>query len=128
MASLRTDRVRAIALIKNKTGVSNEDTIKSAAARLVERVKAMPLVQKNILKYELTVKVDRLPTTLAHDLGLKETEFTSMILIEADSHEKIRETLTSPEYKEIIKGALEHLTTPEDYHWFSGETLTVIDK
>ena len=37
------------------------------------------------------MKVDRLPTTLAHDLGLKETEFTSMILIEADSHEKIRE-------------------------------------
>ena len=53
MTSLRTDRVRAIALVKNKAGVSNEDTIKAAAARLVERVKAMPLVQKNILKYEL---------------------------------------------------------------------------
>ncbi|KAF7371187.1 hypothetical protein MSAN_00754200 [Mycena sanguinolenta] len=104
-------RSRHCPLIKNKAGVSNEDTIKAAAARLIERVRAMPLVQKNILKYELTVKVDRLPTTLAHDLGLKETEFTSMILIEADSHEKIRETLTSPEYKEIIKGALEHLTT-----------------
>ncbi|KAJ6493040.1 hypothetical protein C8R45DRAFT_1095558 [Mycena sanguinolenta] len=59
-----------------------------------------------------------MPTTLVHDLGLKETEFTSIILIEVDSLEKIRE------YKEII----EHLKTPEDYHWFSGKTLTVIDK
>ncbi|KAF7373160.1 EthD domain-containing protein [Mycena sanguinolenta] len=129
MASLRTDRVRAVALIKNRAGVSNEDTIKQAAARLMERVRAMPLVQKNILKYEITVNVDhRLPTTLAHDLGLKQTEFSSIILIEADSHEKIRETLTSPEYKEMIKGALEHITSLDDYHWFSGETLTVIDK
>ncbi|KAJ6457623.1 hypothetical protein C8R45DRAFT_563547 [Mycena sanguinolenta] len=128
MASLRTDRVRAVALIKNKAGVSNEDTIKGAAGRLIERVRAMPLIQKNILKYELTVKVERLPTTLASDLGLKETDFTMMILIEADSHEKIREALTSPEYKEIVKGALEHITTVDDYHWFSGEILTVIDK
>ncbi|KAF7333683.1 hypothetical protein MSAN_00524600 [Mycena sanguinolenta] len=127
MASLRTDRVRAIALVKNKAGVTNEETVKGAAARLVERVKGIALVQKNISKYEVTVKVERMPNTLAKDLGLKDTDFTMMILIESDSHEKIRETLTSPEYKEIIKGALEHLTTPEDYHWFSGEILTVID-
>ncbi|KAJ7255113.1 hypothetical protein B0H12DRAFT_1114222 [Mycena haematopus] len=126
MASLRTDKVRAIALIKNKAGVTNEETIKGAAARLMERVRAMPLIQKNISKYELMVKVERLPTTLASDLGLKETAFTGVVLIEADSHEKIREALTSPEYKEIIKGALEHITTIDDYHWFSAETLTVI--
>ncbi|KAF7373149.1 hypothetical protein MSAN_00522900 [Mycena sanguinolenta] len=126
MASLRTDKVRAIAIVKNKAGVTNEETIKGAASRLVERVKAMPLIQKNITRYEVTVKVERMPNTLAKDLGLKDTDFTMMILVEADSHEKIREALTSPEYKEIIKGALEHVTTADDYHWFSGEILTVI--
>ncbi|KAF7344956.1 hypothetical protein MVEN_01658200 [Mycena venus] len=126
---LRTDRVRAIGLMKFRSSLSNED-LKANGLRLVEVVKSIPAVQQNILKYELTLQVpkEKLGTSLASALGLKETEFGMMVLVEAASHEKIREALTSPEYKKIIAGALEHATTLDDYHWFSGEFLTVIDK
>ncbi|KAF8178975.1 hypothetical protein K438DRAFT_1769113 [Mycena galopus ATCC 62051] len=125
--SLRTDRVRAVGIFKNRPGVTKEEA-KAHGPRIVEMVKAVPLVQQNLLKYEITIKTERLPTTLASDLGLKETQFACLILAEADSHEKIREVLTSPEYKKIIQGTLENATTMDDYHYFSGEFVTVIDK
>ncbi|KAF7344947.1 hypothetical protein MVEN_01657300 [Mycena venus] len=124
---LRTDRVRAIGLMKFRSSLSHED-LKANGLRLVEVVKSIPAVQQNILKYDLTFKKEKHGTSLASELGLKETEVGMMVLVEASSHEKIREALTSPEYKKIIAGALEHATTLEDYHWFSGEFLTVIDK
>ncbi|KAF7362934.1 hypothetical protein MVEN_00644400 [Mycena venus] len=126
-AELRTDRVRAIGLIKFRSDLSSDD-LKANGVRLVEVVKSIPLIQQNLLKYEVTFKKEKLATTLASDLGLRETEAGMMVLVEATSHEKIREALTCPEYKKIIAGALEHATTAENYTWFSGEFLTVIDK
>jgi hypothetical protein len=38
------------------------------------------------------------------------------------------QALTSAEYRTVIAGALEHATTLENYHWFSGEFITVIEK
>ncbi|KAF7369437.1 hypothetical protein MVEN_00273000 [Mycena venus] len=122
---LRTDRVRAIGVMKLRSTLSNED-LKANGLRLIEVVKSIPAVQQNILKYEITIKKPGL--TLGPDMGLNETEFGIMVLVEATSHEKIREALTSPEYKKIVAGALENATTLDDYHWFSGEFVTVIDK
>ncbi|KAF8179023.1 hypothetical protein K438DRAFT_1257738 [Mycena galopus ATCC 62051] len=125
--SLRTDRVRAIGFFKHRAEVS-KDEAKTKGPKIIEMVKAIPLVQQNILRYEITFKSERLGTTLASDLGLNDTEFSCMILVEGTSHEKIREALTCPEYKKLIAGALEHVTTIENYHWFSGEFITVLEK
>ncbi|KAF8178994.1 hypothetical protein K438DRAFT_1843356 [Mycena galopus ATCC 62051] len=125
--SLRTDRVRAVGIFKHREGLSREDA-KTHGPRIIEMVQAIPIAQQNLLKYEITVKAERLPTTLASDLGLKETGFSTLIIAEAASHEKLREVLTSPEYKKIIQGALDNATTIDDYHYFSGEFVTVIDK
>ncbi|KAF8179031.1 hypothetical protein K438DRAFT_1769167 [Mycena galopus ATCC 62051] len=125
--SLRTDRVRAIGFFKPRPEVTKEDA-KANGPKIVEKVKAIPLIQQNLLKYEITFKAERLGTTLASDLGLNDTEFSCMILVEATSHEKIREALTCPEYKRMIAGAIEHATTIENYHWFSGEFITVLEK
>ncbi|KAJ7782166.1 hypothetical protein B0H14DRAFT_2715592 [Mycena olivaceomarginata] len=127
MSGLRTDRVRAIGIFKNRPGVTNEDA-KANGPRLVEKIKSIPSVQENLLKYEVTFKTERLPKTLASELGLQDTDFSTMILVEGASHEKIRAALTSPEYRKVIAGALEHATTLENYHWFSGEFITVIEK
>ncbi|KAF8167070.1 hypothetical protein K438DRAFT_1774808 [Mycena galopus ATCC 62051] len=125
--SLRTDRVRAVGFFKHRPEVTKDDA-KTNGPKIVEKVKAIPLIQQNLLKYEITFKAERLGTTLASDLGLNDTEFFCMILVEATSHEKIREALTCPEYKRVIAGAIEHATTVENYHWFSGEFITVLEK
>ncbi|KAJ7648696.1 hypothetical protein DFH06DRAFT_1332309 [Mycena polygramma] len=36
--------------------------------------------------------------------------------------------LTSPEYKKIVADELATGADPNNYHWFSGEFVTVIDK
>ncbi|KAJ7056701.1 hypothetical protein C8F01DRAFT_1257354 [Mycena amicta] len=118
---LRTDRVRAMGLMKFRSSLS-PDELKANGPRLIEVIKSIPAFQQNILKYELTFKNEHHGALLASELGLQEADFGMMVLVEASSHEKIRE------YKSIIVGALAHTTTVEDYHWFSGEFLTVIDK
>ncbi|KAK7035576.1 hypothetical protein R3P38DRAFT_3350718 [Favolaschia claudopus] len=125
--SLRTDRVRAVGLLRYRPGVTNEEA-KANGPRLVETIKSIPIIQKNLLKYELTFKTERLGTTLASDLGLQEADTGVMVVVEAETHEKIREALTSPEYRKIIAGALENATSMDKYHWFSAEFMTVIDK
>jgi hypothetical protein len=41
-------------------------------------------------------KVEKFPKTLASELGLKESEYTTVIIIESTSHEKIREVRHVP--------------------------------
>ncbi|KAJ7610720.1 hypothetical protein DFH06DRAFT_1233262 [Mycena polygramma] len=122
---LRTDRVRAIGIMKLRANVAGED-LKAKAQGLIAAVKAIPAIQQNILKYEITVKHPGL--TLASEMGLKESDLGLMVLVEAASHDKIKAALTSPEYKKIVADALATTTSIDDYHWFSGEFVTVIDK
>ncbi|KAJ7901500.1 hypothetical protein B0H13DRAFT_2335987 [Mycena leptocephala] len=128
MTGPRTDKVRAIAIWKPTRGEFTAEQVKENAPKVIEHVRAMPIMQQNITKYEVSFKAERLDKSLASDLGLKETDFSVMILVEGTSHQKIREALTSPEYKEVVKGALDHATTLDDFHFFSAEFVTVIDK
>ncbi|KAJ7648697.1 hypothetical protein DFH06DRAFT_1332310 [Mycena polygramma] len=68
---LRTDRVRAIGIMKLPANVSG-DAVKAKAQKLFDDVKAIPAVQQNLLKYEVTVKKPGL--TLGTDMGLKESD------------------------------------------------------
>ncbi|KAJ7875581.1 hypothetical protein B0H14DRAFT_3437141 [Mycena olivaceomarginata] len=95
---------------------------------MIAAVQAPPIMQKNLLEYEASFKTERLSGTLASGLGLRETEFSVMILVEAATHEKIHETLTDPGYRKLLAGALEHITTREDFHFFPAEFVTMIDK
>ncbi|KAJ6478093.1 hypothetical protein C8R47DRAFT_1219642 [Mycena vitilis] len=122
---LRTDRVRAIGILNMPHNVDGE-AVRAKALKLFEAVKAIPAVQQNILKYEVTVKKPGL--TLGTDMGLKESELGIVVLVEAASHENIHAALTSPEYKKIVADELATGADPEHYHWFSGEFVTVIDK
>ncbi|KAJ6478094.1 hypothetical protein C8R47DRAFT_1323160 [Mycena vitilis] len=122
---LRTDRVRAIGIMKLPGNVSG-DAVKAKAQKLFDDVKAIPAVQQNLLKYEVTVKKPGL--TLATDMGLKESDLGLVIIVEAASHEKIAAALTSPEYKKIVADELATGADANNYHWFSGEFVTVIDK
>jgi hypothetical protein len=38
------------------------------------------------------------------------------------------QTLTDPGYRKLLAGALEHITTREDFHFFPAEFTTIIDK
>ncbi|KAJ7601889.1 hypothetical protein DFH06DRAFT_1311735 [Mycena polygramma] len=125
--SLRKDRVRAIGVFKARTQLT-EDDIHARAGQMIQAVKALPIMQENLLKYEVSFKTERPGPTLASELGLQETEFSAMILVEAASHDKIHETLTDPGYRKLLAGALEHITTREDFHFFPAEYTTIIDK
>ncbi|KAJ6462776.1 hypothetical protein C8R47DRAFT_1202133 [Mycena vitilis] len=124
---MSSPRVRAIAMWKSKTSGSNEE-IKAQGEKIVAHIKSLDCLTKNLLKYDVSRKHETLPTTLAADLGLKDTEFTTVIIIEAETHEKIREALTHPDYLAVVKGALDHATTLENFHFFSAEYVTIIDK
>ncbi|KAF8134125.1 hypothetical protein K438DRAFT_1997837 [Mycena galopus ATCC 62051] len=125
--AIRTDRVRAIGVFKARTELSSDD-IHARAQQMIDSVKGLPIMQQNLLKYEVSFKTERPTGTLASELGLQETEFSAMILVEAASHEKIHETLTDPGYRKLLAGALEHITTREDFHFFPAEFTTIIDK
>ncbi|KAF8143118.1 hypothetical protein K438DRAFT_1994217 [Mycena galopus ATCC 62051] len=125
--AIRTDRVRAIGVFKARTELSSDD-IHARAQQMIDSVKALPIMQQNLLKYEVSFKTERPTGTLASELGLQETECSAMILVEAASHEKIHETLTDPGYRKLLAGALEHITTREDFHFFPAEFTTIIDK
>ncbi|KAJ7830298.1 hypothetical protein B0H14DRAFT_3464898 [Mycena olivaceomarginata] len=126
MSGLRTNRVHAVGVYKSRTGLT-PDQIKARAPAIFELIKNILIVQQNLLKYEVSFKVERLPKTLAGDLSLQETELDTLILVEGTSRKKIREALTSSEYRQVLARSLEHATTREDFHFFSGEFLTVVD-
>ncbi|KAJ6499497.1 hypothetical protein DFH09DRAFT_1376041 [Mycena vulgaris] len=125
--SVRTDRVRAIGIFKARAGTTS-DKLNDRAAKMVETVKALPILQQNLLKYEVSFKAETGAGTLANALGLHETDLSVMILAEAESHEKLRQTLTDPGYRKLLAAALEHLTTAEDFTFFPAEFITIIEK
>ncbi|KAJ7433097.1 hypothetical protein B0H11DRAFT_2377156 [Mycena galericulata] len=116
----RKDRVRAIGVFKARAEL-NPAELEARALRMVDAVKSLPIMQENLLKYEVSKKGRG--GTLASELGLHETGFTTMILVEAESHEKIHATLTDPGYRKLLAGALEHITTLEDFHFFRRSSL-----
>ncbi|KAJ6533888.1 hypothetical protein DFH09DRAFT_124137 [Mycena vulgaris] len=124
--SVRTDRFRAIGIFKARAGTTS-DKLNDRAAKMVETVKALPILQQNLLKYE-SFKAETGAGTLANALGLHETDLSVMILAEAESHEKLRQTLTDPGYRKLLAAALEHLTTAEDFTFFPAEFITIIEK
>ncbi|KAJ6464540.1 hypothetical protein C8R45DRAFT_1107422 [Mycena sanguinolenta] len=123
--SLHTDHVRAIGIFKSKRAFAAEE-INTVAVPVAEAIRNIPIIKANLTKYDVSYKVERLPKTLASDLGLRETEITTVIIVEATSHEKIRQALTHPSYKPVIDGVLEHATNHEDFHFFSAEYIDVI--
>ncbi|KAK6991751.1 hypothetical protein R3P38DRAFT_2741535 [Favolaschia claudopus] len=123
--SLNTDTVRAIGIFKTRQEYTTAEIDKNLPA-VIEHIKKIPVVQSNLTKYEVSYKAEKLPTTLAKDLGLKDTEFTTVVIVEGKSHEKIREALTHPDYLTVIKGSLDQVTTIDDFHFFAAEFATII--
>jgi hypothetical protein len=50
--SLRTDRIRVVAFVKRKDEISREEFSRYWREEYAERVMAVPIIQKNLLKYE----------------------------------------------------------------------------
>ncbi|KAJ6554810.1 hypothetical protein B0H19DRAFT_1154543 [Mycena capillaripes] len=125
--SIRKDRVRAIGFLKARVGLT-EEQLQMQAFDMIEAVKALPVMQKNLLKYEVSFRADGGSGKLVKALGLPETDFTMMFMAEAESHEIMHETLTDPEYLKILDGAFQTITRKEDVHVFPAEFVTIIDK
>ncbi|KAJ7339022.1 hypothetical protein DFH08DRAFT_1082520 [Mycena albidolilacea] len=123
--SLHTDRVRAIGIFKARRDFTPEE-INESAPKVIEHIRSLEIIKKNITKYEVAYKVEKFPKSLASELGLKESEYTTVIIIESTSHEKIREALSHPDYLAVIKGALENATDLDHFHFFSAEFVTLI--
>ncbi|KAJ7613617.1 hypothetical protein DFH06DRAFT_1344571 [Mycena polygramma] len=56
------------------------------------KANALSLSEQNILRYDITVKKPGL--TFATDIGLKESKFGLVVLVEAASRQKIRAVLS----------------------------------
>ncbi|KAJ7438799.1 hypothetical protein B0H11DRAFT_2293665 [Mycena galericulata] len=125
--SFRKDRVRAIGFFKARANLTPDD-LQSRAFEMIEAVKAIPIMQKNLLKYEVSFRADGGSGELVKALGLRETDFCAMVMAETESHEKMHEALTDPAYLKILEGALQTITSHEDFHVFPAEFVTIIDK
>ncbi|KAJ7369086.1 hypothetical protein DFH08DRAFT_929034 [Mycena albidolilacea] len=123
--ALHSDRVRAIGIFKARREFTPEE-INENAPQVIDHVRNLPIIKSNITKYEVAYKVEKFPQTLASTLGLREAEYTTVIIVEGLSHEKIREALAHPDYLAVIKGTLEHATHLEHFEFFSAEFVTVI--
>ncbi|KAJ7142821.1 hypothetical protein C8R44DRAFT_866109 [Mycena epipterygia] len=125
--SFRTDRVCVVVAFKGREDLTG-DQVRALVLQVVEDLKALPLVQKNILKFEVSLRVDDAHTKLANALGLPETEFCGLSVWEADSHEKIIEVVEDPAYAKILESILQGVTGTENFHVFPAEFITIIDK
>ncbi|KAJ7142820.1 hypothetical protein C8R44DRAFT_866108 [Mycena epipterygia] len=125
--SFRTDRVRTVVVFKGREDLA-PDQVRALVLQVVEDFKALPIVQKNILKFEISLRVDGEHTKLANALGLRETEFHALSVVEAESHEKILEVVADPEYRKLLENILQEITGAENFHAFPAEFVTVIDK
>ncbi|KAJ7745895.1 hypothetical protein DFH07DRAFT_1063077 [Mycena maculata] len=124
--SFREDRVRVVGFFKARPNFTPEE-VRTKALEMIATVKAFSIMQKNLLKYDVSF-ISNGSGGLVKALGLRETEFCAMFVLEFGSHEQMHETLTDPEYLKHLDSALQTITSREDLHLFPAEFLTVIDQ
>jgi len=99
--SFRQDRVRLLALLKRTPSLSKEEFSKYWVETHANLLLSVPIVQKNLLKYEQAHANDAIAQNL-RQAGLPISEWDGMAVFEAESYDKIMEVLRDPEYIKVV--------------------------
>ncbi|EGO19071.1 hypothetical protein SERLADRAFT_339737, partial [Serpula lacrymans var. lacrymans S7.9] len=98
---LRTDRVRIVALFKKKDGISKEDFDKFWLDDHSKLFNSLPVVKKNILKYE-QAHANPVVSQAIGEAGLNVSPWDAMAVFEAATFEALTEVFTDEEYRRVV--------------------------
>ncbi|KAJ6479229.1 hypothetical protein C8R47DRAFT_1219158 [Mycena vitilis] len=102
--AFRKDRVRVVAVYTLPQ--ASAQSFEPQFGQAVEEFLRLPLVQKNILKFEISIANDGFDKT-ARSLGLQKSPLNAMVVIEAETHEKINEIVRDPDFQKLFQAANE---------------------
>ncbi|KAF8215722.1 hypothetical protein K438DRAFT_2008021 [Mycena galopus ATCC 62051] len=94
----------------------------------VQNFLKLPIVEKNLLKFDLSLANDAFNDTL-QPLGIQKPALNCVVIVEAETHEKINEIVRYPDFQKIFQGATQqgHLNVSGSA-FFSADFMTGIDK
>ncbi|KAK7063599.1 EthD domain-containing protein [Favolaschia claudopus] len=120
--SFRQDRVRVVAVWSLPAHMSKEQL-----GTEVHNFLQVPMVKKNLLKFDISLANDALHPTL-QALGFERPSLNCVVIVEAETHEKIQEITRDPAFQQIFQGSLEqgHVKTSEGAY-FSADFMTGLD-
>ncbi|KAJ7245784.1 hypothetical protein C8J57DRAFT_1725110 [Mycena rebaudengoi] len=120
--AFRKDRVRVVA-VWSLPQMSEQELGKE-----VENFLKLPIAQKNLLKFDLSLANGAFDQTL-QSLGIPKPTLNCVVIVEAETHEKINEIVGDPAFQKIFQGAGQHgHQDVSNSVFFSADFMTNIDK
>ncbi|KAJ7167849.1 hypothetical protein C8R46DRAFT_1350772 [Mycena filopes] len=118
--SLHKDRIRLVGLIHRLDGISNKE-FQARMLNLVASIKELPVMQKNLLKYEMAFRVGgakdaKLVETLALSTN---TDYSAVVTVEVENHEKLMEAVEDPSFLKLLDTAYTEVFRREDFEVFT---------
>ncbi|KAG5644109.1 hypothetical protein DXG03_009128 [Asterophora parasitica] len=97
----RTDRVRLIVFLKRRSDLTREEFSHYWNGPHAELFLSLDIVKKNVIKYEQAHVNDKfVKAPLA--LGLTESDWDGLVVLDGESYEKLFEVFSSEEYAKIV--------------------------
>ncbi|KAG5338202.1 hypothetical protein E4T56_gene16750 [Termitomyces sp. T112] len=119
---IRTDRVRILFLLKRKEGMTREQFSNYWRVTHAELFLSLSIVKTNILGYEQVHK-DSLETGA---MGFTVSDWDGVIVLDAESYDKIFEVFGSEEYQRVVKPDEANFLDREKCQLLPGGIVTVI--
>ncbi|KAF7347218.1 EthD domain-containing protein [Mycena venus] len=120
--SFRNDRVRVVSVWPLPQMPEQE------LANEVQNFLKLPIVQQNLLKFDLSLANGALDETL-QSLGIQKPKLNCVVIVEAETYEKINEIVRDPAFQKIFQGAGQHGHMDINSNvCFSADFMTGIDK
>ncbi|RDB24417.1 hypothetical protein Hypma_008454 [Hypsizygus marmoreus] len=98
---LRTDRARMLIFLKRKEGTTKAEFSDYWHNQHAPLFMSLDVVKKNILKYEQAHTNDTWVKT-PEALGVQPMDWDGVVVMEAETHEKLFEIFQDPEYQRLI--------------------------
>ncbi|KAL8951900.1 MAG: hypothetical protein Q9222_002145 [Ikaeria aurantiellina] len=121
------DRVCLMILFHRKKGMSFDDFDKYWRETHAKVACELPIFQRNILKYE-QIHVDRSSLQSWKDDGHQVTDYDGIVVLEAESEEKIREVFQDKEYLEKLAPNEAEFSERMSFTMMPANVVTVMDK
>ncbi|KAF7341611.1 hypothetical protein MSAN_02058500 [Mycena sanguinolenta] len=103
MSNENNPRLRLMGVFKSPPGVSRDEYIREFRS-LIDRIVAVPLAAKHLLKYEMAVSNSNANSALAKmSVPSPEGEVTVIITAEANKHEDMIELMNEPSLVQLAK-------------------------
>ncbi|KII93017.1 hypothetical protein PLICRDRAFT_170815 [Plicaturopsis crispa FD-325 SS-3] len=122
--SIRTDRVRMLVFLKRKEGTSKEEFTHHWLNVHGPLYASLPIVKRNILKYEQIHPDD----AQAQALGIASSAHDGVVIIEAESVEKIMEVEQDAEFRRLAAPDNEKFLDTSATQYVSTRYATFLDQ